>query len=103
MAKWHLELLKVAKLERSAERARKGEKGITLSEISDATGIPLSTVSQYIDNRVASPDLDKVARIAAYLGLKTKDLIEVDETGNHSAPRKDRRAERVDAARVPVS
>lgn len=99
MAKWRLELLKVAKLERSADRVRKGEKAITLSELAEMTGIPLSTVSQYLDNKIASPDLEKVSRLAAVLGLQTKDLIEVDDTGNHTAPRKSRRAE-VDTAPV---
>ncbi len=100
MAKWKLELLKAAKHERSAERILRGGKALTLEEIAEAAGIPKSTVAQYLDGRVVSPDLEKVALLCSLLGLQVKDLIEVDDTGNHSAPRSERRAEVVSVAPV---
>ena len=88
MAKWKLGLLKAAKHERSAERILKGGKAITLAELAEKSGIPKSTVSQYLDGRVTSPDLEKVAVLCSLLGLQVKDLIEVDETGNKKATSK---------------
>lgn len=69
MAKWDLAQLKRAKEER----------GMILQQLTDATGLPMSTVRQYIQGFVIRPDLGKMTLIAKALGVSLNELIVRDE------------------------
>lgn len=54
------------------------EKGITAYAVSKGTGIPGSTFSDWKSGK-SSPKVDKLIKIANYLGVSLSDLIEVKE------------------------
>lgn len=52
------------------------EKGLTDYKVSKATGIRSSTLSEWKNGRY-TPKLDKIAKIAAFLGVEIGEIIEV--------------------------
>jgi transcriptional regulator with XRE-family HTH domain len=54
------------------------EKGITAYAVSKGTGIPGSTFSDWKSGK-SSPKVDKLQKIAKYLGVKLEDLVEEAE------------------------
>ena len=54
------------------------EKGITSYRVSLDTGIPQATFSRW-KNGVAAPKVDKLIKIAEYLGISLDELVKGDE------------------------
>lgn len=51
------------------------EKGVTDYKVSEATGIPRSTFSDWKSGR-SKPKVDKLQKIADYFGIPVTDLLE---------------------------
>ena len=56
-------------------REFKNEKGITYKEISEHTGVALTTVEKLFSGRTADPKLSKVTKITQLLGHDVTELI----------------------------
>lgn len=52
------------------------EKGLTDYRVAKSTGIPASTLSEWKNGRY-TPKVDKIAKIAAFLGVDIGEIIEV--------------------------
>lgn len=52
------------------------EKGLTDYKVSKGTGIRASTLSEWKNGRY-TPKVDKIAKIAAFLGVEIGEIIEV--------------------------
>jgi len=51
-----------------AVRRRREEKGLSLRDVADVTGVSASTLSR-IENGAGKPDADNIARLAAWLDM----------------------------------
>lgn len=54
------------------------ERGITLKELEDGAGITKNTMCRWGEN---TPSVDKVLRVADFLGVSVDDLLREPETG----------------------
>lgn len=79
MARWRLELLKAAYYDKVKARAMANDTPFTLKEIAEHTGLPVSTVRLYVIGEIENPNLDKLSKIAAELGVTVSSLIEEDD------------------------
>ena len=55
---------------------------LTYQDIADATGLSVSTVERYANNRVRRPDLTVVRQLCEYFGVSLRDFVfQEDEPG----------------------
>lgn len=56
-------------------------QGLDQRRLSEKAGVNATLLNRYWNNRVGSPELSKLAKIARALGVQTGDLIVDDEAG----------------------
>src|SRR5438045_4695044 len=71
-------LVNTVELGRSIRRKRE-QKGLSLRDVADETGVSASTLSR-IENGTGKPDADNIARLAAWLGMPIERVMHQNHT-----------------------
>src|SRR2546430_2496790 len=64
----------------SAVRRRREQKGLSLRDVADETGVSASTLSR-IENGTGKPDADNIARLAAWLEMPIERVMHQNHAG----------------------
>ncbi|HML25038.1 MAG TPA: helix-turn-helix transcriptional regulator [Aggregatilinea sp.] len=66
------------------KETRTGQQ-VTYQDIANATGLSISTVERYANNRVMRPDLRIVRKLCDYFGISLSEFVVQDDPGQRVA------------------